>query len=69
MGNVPFYVFGDKLAIIIFEEQRDSRIVVISSALVAKAYREQFDVLWASAGRIEPAVQALDVPLIGKKRQ
>ncbi|MDE2029920.1 MAG: helix-turn-helix transcriptional regulator [Alphaproteobacteria bacterium] len=49
MGNVPFYVYGDKLAILVFEEQKEPRIVVIASALVAKAYREQFDILWEAA--------------------
>ena len=48
VGDVPFYVYGDKLGILIFEEN-DVNVVVISSAPVAKAYREQFDVLWQSA--------------------
>jgi DNA-binding XRE family transcriptional regulator len=47
-GNVPFYVYGDKLAILIFGKD-DVSIVVISSTPVAKAYREQFDVLWQLA--------------------
>ncbi|MDD2324816.1 MAG: helix-turn-helix domain-containing protein [Alphaproteobacteria bacterium] len=44
--HVPFYVYGDKFAIIIFKETSEPRIVVISSALVAKTYREQFMILW-----------------------
>ncbi|MFA4994309.1 MAG: helix-turn-helix transcriptional regulator [Bdellovibrionales bacterium] len=48
-GNVPFYVYGDKLGIMIFEEDKEPQIVVVSSPLVAKAYREQFNVLWKSA--------------------
>jgi DNA-binding XRE family transcriptional regulator len=48
VGNVPFYVYGDKLGILIFEKDNVS-IVVISSAPVAKAYREQFAVLWNSS--------------------
>lgn len=43
---VPFYVYGDKFAILIFKNDSDPRIVVISSPLVAKTYREQFEVLW-----------------------
>jgi DNA-binding XRE family transcriptional regulator len=48
-GNVPFYVYGDKLGIMIFEENKTPQIVVISSAPVAKTYREMFDVLWEAA--------------------
>ena len=48
-GNVPFYVYGDKLAILIFAETAPPQIVVISSSLVAKAYREQFNVMWDAA--------------------
>ena len=48
-GNVPFYVYGDKLAILTFEEEPAPQIVVIHSALVAKAYREQFAVLWQNS--------------------
>lgn len=51
-GNVPFYVYGDKLGVLVFEEEKEPRIVVISSALIAKAYRAQFDVLWNSAHAI-----------------
>ncbi len=48
-GNVPFYVYGDKLAILIFEKEQEPQIVIISSPLVAKAYREQFNIMWSSA--------------------
>ncbi len=49
IGNVPFYVYGDKLAIMMFEDNETPQIVVICSALVAKTYREQFNVLWQAA--------------------
>jgi transcriptional regulator with XRE-family HTH domain len=48
-GDVPFYVYGDKFAIIIFSEKEGPQIVVIASAPVAKAYREQFEVLWQNS--------------------
>jgi DNA-binding XRE family transcriptional regulator len=48
-GNVPFYVYGDKLAILIFDESKPPKIVVIPSKLVASAYREQFDLMWKTA--------------------
>ncbi|MDP9126981.1 MAG: helix-turn-helix transcriptional regulator [Pseudomonadota bacterium] len=53
VSNVPFYVYGDKLAILIFDEKKNFHIVVISSAPVAKAYREQFEILWRSAKPLE----------------
>jgi DNA-binding XRE family transcriptional regulator len=48
-ANVPFYVYGDKLAILMFEVDNPPHIVVIRSALVAKAYREQFNAMWKNA--------------------
>lgn len=48
-ANVPFYVYGDKLAVLIFEGDQPPQIVVILSALVAKAYREQFEAMWKTA--------------------
>jgi DNA-binding XRE family transcriptional regulator len=48
-GNVPFYVYGDKLAVMMFEKDKEPQIIVISSAPVAKTYREMFDVLWQVA--------------------
>lgn len=47
--QVPFYVYGDKFAVIIFKDESEPRIVVITSSLVAKAYREQFIILWNNA--------------------
>lgn len=44
--SVPFYVYGNKLAIIIFHAQPAPQVVVIRSELAANAYRRQFDVLW-----------------------
>lgn len=52
VGNVPFYVYGDKLAVLVFEKD-DVSIVVISSVPVAKAYREQFEVLWKMSTPLE----------------
>jgi DNA-binding XRE family transcriptional regulator len=52
-SNVPFYVYGDKLAILITDEKKNLQIVVFSSAIVAKAYREQFEILWKVAKPLE----------------
>lgn len=45
-GKVPFYVYGDKFAILILDESKGIEIIVISSAQVANVYRAQFDLLW-----------------------
>lgn len=47
--SVPFYVYGDKLAIILFEEDQEPTVFVICSSRVARAYEEQFKMLWKSA--------------------
>jgi len=53
-ANASFYVYGDKLAILDFERVENSpQIVVISSALAAKAYREQFDAMWRTATPVD----------------
>lgn len=50
-GSVPFYVYGDKFAIIMFDENSAQQVAVvsISSELASKAYREQFEVLWQNS--------------------
>lgn len=47
-ANVPFYVYGNKLAILMLADA-SPQIIVISSALVAQAYREIFNTLWQMA--------------------
>jgi transcriptional regulator with XRE-family HTH domain len=49
VSNVPFYVYGDKFALIMFGEKPSPQVVVISSPLVSKAYREQFEMLWQNS--------------------
>ncbi len=46
---LPFYVYGDKFAIINFEVENPPHIILIHSAVVASSYRSQFDVMWKSA--------------------
>ncbi len=53
-AKASFYVYGDKLAILNFEHTENSpQILVISSALAAKAYREQFEAVWNAAAPLE----------------
>jgi len=44
---VPFMVYGEKLAIIVFETE--PKIIVISYPVVAEVYRLQFNALWEAA--------------------
>lgn len=45
----PFYVFGDKLAIINFQAEDPPHIILINSKPVAESYRKQFNVMWENA--------------------
>lgn len=47
-SDVSFYVYGSKLAILIFEEE-DVYICVIPNQRVADAYRKQFNITWEMA--------------------
>lgn len=49
VSSVPFYVYGDKLAIINFQVENAPSIVIINSALVAASFRAQFDIMWQNA--------------------
>lgn len=44
---VPFYVYGDKLAIVIFSDE--PTVIVLAYPAVADAYRVQFETIWKTA--------------------
>lgn len=44
-SDIPFYIYGKKLAIIIFEKD-DVTIYVINDPKITNAYKKQFNVLW-----------------------
>lgn len=46
-SSVPFYAFGKKLAIMLFDIE--PTIILLSYPAVAQTYRKQFDAMWASA--------------------
>ena len=46
-SSVPFYVYGDKLAILLFNEE--PTVIVVNYPSVADAYRAQFRAMWQSA--------------------
>jgi DNA-binding XRE family transcriptional regulator len=50
--SVPFYVYGDNLAIIVFQSDPPPKIILIRSKVVAEAYRKQFKQLWNLANEI-----------------
>lgn len=47
--STPFYVFDDKFALIDFNTQNPPRILMIQSSLMARSYRDQFEVMWKNA--------------------
>lgn len=49
--SVPFYLYGEKLAIILFENE--PKIILIESSLVAQAFRIQFHEMWQDS--LEPS--------------
>lgn len=50
-STASFYVFGDKMALLLFEEE--VRVIVIDAKDVADAYRKQFTSLWDISAKIE----------------
>lgn len=47
-GTVPFYVYGHKMAIILFEDD-NVKVFVHQTPVVAKEYRRQFMMIWNNA--------------------
>ncbi len=47
-SEIPFYVYGEKLAIILFDDNNVS-IHIIDSKRIRNAYKKQFDVIWDQA--------------------
>lgn len=47
---VPFYVYGKKLAILLFENE--PRVIVMNYPIVAEAYKIQFESLWQISKKI-----------------
>ena len=51
-SNVPFYIYGDKMAIIVTTAPENPLILLIQNRTITEAYRRQFDAMWNAA--IEP---------------
>lgn len=48
-SNVPFYVYGDKLAIIVTSGPEDPLTLLIHNRTIAQAYRLQFEIAWQAS--------------------
>lgn len=46
-SNVPFYIYGDKMAIIVTSGPEDPLILLIHNRTIATAYRRQFEAMWS----------------------
>ena len=49
VNSVPFYVYDDKFASILFDADPSPKVIVIRSAQMAEAYRQQFLSMWDKA--------------------
>lgn len=60
VDSVPFYVYGNKCAIIVFYPNGMSKVTVIHSSAVANAFRKQFYSMWDKATPLHapPAAQS-----------
>lgn len=45
--SVPFYVYGQKLAILLFKEQ--PKVILLDNAAITEGYRSQFKAIWDSS--------------------
>ena len=43
-SSIPFYIYGDKLAIIIFDNE--PTVIVLNYPVIASAYKKQFEGIW-----------------------
>ena len=51
-AHVPFYVYGDKLAIIVTSGPEDPLTLLIHNRTIAEAYRLQFEIVWNASQEI-----------------
>jgi transcriptional regulator with XRE-family HTH domain len=65
MGLVPYYVYHDRVAMIMWEKKR---VVLIRSKDIADTFRAQFEFLWSQAKRIpKNSVNLMDDPVYRAK--
>ncbi len=55
--SVPFYVYGKKLAVVLFEAE--PTVILIKYAAVADAYRMQFEGMWKTSSLPTPNIKRL----------
>lgn len=49
VDSVPFYVYDNKYAVIIFESDPSPKIIVVHSPAMSRAFRQQFSSMWEKA--------------------
>ena len=49
-ASVPFYVYGDKLGMILFDEE--PTVIVLDYPRIANAHKKQFDSIWKTAKKV-----------------
>lgn len=54
-SNVPFYIYGDKMAFVLFQEHEDVSVYVIEQKDIVEAQRTQFNINWNAATEIPEA--------------
>ncbi len=54
-SNVPFYIYGDKMAIVVTSAPEDPLILLIQNRTISSAYRRQFEAMWDASK--EPLVK------------
>jgi len=50
-SNVPFYIYGDKMAIIVASAPESPLILLIQNRAITQAYRKQFEAVWSTASQ------------------
>ena len=68
VDSVPFYVYGDKYAIVAFAENTDPKIIVIQSKAASEAFRLQFQSMWDKATPLNPTGQTAQIENFPEKK-
>ncbi len=66
--SVPFYIYGNNYAILLFDADPSPKIIVHKSALLAEAYRRQFASMWEKATILSARTKTETAPKRAIKR-
>jgi transcriptional regulator with XRE-family HTH domain len=59
IGLVPYYVYSDRIALIMWETRR---VIIIRSSAIANSFRAQFELLWGMSKPIPNSKNKMDDP-------